>query len=90
MCLDTDFSASVKAEQRHYCFLFGNLLAQVSSNLHILVHLACNHLSDSGCSEGGISESPSCLAKSLTNGKSFNSTSFQAESGQGPETVIFI
>lgn len=35
-----------------------------------------------------ISESSSCLAKSFTNGKSFNSKSFQAESGQGPETYF--
>lgn len=90
MCLDTDVSAFVKAEQRCCCLLFGNLLAQVSSDLRILVHLACNHLSDLGSGEGGVGESSSCLAKTFTNGKSFNSKSFQAESGQGPETVIFI
>lgn len=70
--------------------LIGNLLAQVSSDLCILVHLTCNHLSDLGSGEGGISESSSCLAKSFTNGKSFNSKSFQTESEQGPGTVIFV
>lgn len=48
-----DVSASVKAEQRCCCLLFGSLLAQVSSDLRILVQLACNHLSDSGSGEGG-------------------------------------
>lgn len=90
MCLDTDVSTSLKAEQRCCCLLFGSLLAQVSSDLRILVHLACSHLSGLGSGEGGVSESSSWLAKSFTNGNSFNSKSFQAESGQGPETVIFI
>lgn len=53
MCLEIAVSASVKAEQRRCCLLFGNLLAQVSSDLRILVQLACNHLSDSGSGEGG-------------------------------------
>lgn len=33
MCLDIDVSASVKAEQRRCCLLFGSLLAQVISRL---------------------------------------------------------
>lgn len=42
-----------KAEQRNCYLLFGNLLAQVSSDFCVLVHLECNHLSFWGSDEGG-------------------------------------
>lgn len=88
--MDIEVSASLKADQRHCCLLFGYLLVQVSSDFCILVHHTCNHLSDSGSGEGGISESSSCLPNLSLMGNLLTAKVSRQGSGQGPETLIFI